>query len=66
MVKNFSSAISISTVVCLPSALLWQDARNRLVTSSYTRRSSASRFTAAAVGWIGGWALSFLRPFRGV
>lgn len=63
--EKISSAMEISTVVFWPSALVEQEARKRRVMSSNTRRSSPSRLPAWAVGWIGGWALSFLRPFRG-
>jgi hypothetical protein len=57
--------MSISTVVVFPSASLEQLARNLRTTNSYTRFSSPLVSFVQAVGWMGGCALSFLRPFRG-
>lgn len=65
LVEKNSPAMSISTVVVLPSALVEHEARKRRVTSSNTRFSSPARSFELDVGWMGGWALSFLRPLRG-
>lgn len=64
-VENVSPAMSITTVVVRPSASDAQLARNRRTTNSYTRFSSPVAVPVQAVGWMGGWALSFFLPLRG-
>ena len=66
MTLNSSPLTTTSTLVSCPSASFEQHAKNRLVINSYTRLSFLARLPACAVGWIGGCALSFLLPLRGV